>query len=100
MLRLEPQAGAGGEPPRASVSGSKIGAEKSRCLDRVCVKHDISLYVLCFCHSKKNYPTQDEILCLRLMPEFAGQDVGKGGKWGHIIKYGKFCLADLGKARY
>ena len=25
-----------------------------------------------------NYPTQDEILCLRLTPELAGQDGGKG----------------------
>ena len=32
-----------GEPPRASVSGSKIGAKESRCLDRACVKFDISL---------------------------------------------------------
>ena len=41
------------EAVEPSVTGSEIGAEKSRCLDRVCVKHDISLYVLCFCHSKK-----------------------------------------------
>ena len=44
---------------------------------------------------KKNYPTQDEILCLRLTPELAGQNGGKGGKWGRTIKYGKFCPADL-----
>ena len=36
-----------------SVTGRKIGAKEARRLDRVCVKHDISLYVLCFCTSKQ-----------------------------------------------
>ena len=39
-----------GEPPRASVTGSKIGAKEARCSDGACVKFDISLLSLWFSH--------------------------------------------------
>ena len=38
----------------------------------------ISLYMVYGSALLKNYLTQDEILCLRLTPELAWQDDGKG----------------------
>ena len=66
-----------GEPPRASVSGSVSGAKEARCLDGAC-ESTISFYMVYGSAIKKNYLTQDEILCLRLTPELAGQDGSKG----------------------
>ena len=66
-----------GEPPRASVTGSEIGTEKSRCLDGVCVKFDISLLSLWLSPSKKISNTGGT----PVPPAHAGacwQDGGKG----------------------
>ena len=53
-----------GEPPRASVTGSKIGAEEARCLDGAC-ESTIFFYMVYGSAILKNYPPQVGRLCLR-----------------------------------
>ena len=60
-----------------SVCGSKIGAKEARCLDGAC-ESTISFYMVYGSAILKNYPPQVGRLCLRLMPELAGQNGSKG----------------------
>ena len=77
-------------PPAHAANGRRLIRSVSGSLHRVLMNRDaqmvladsvISLYMVYGSTITKNYPTQDEILCLRLTPELAGKKATMVENW-------------------